>query len=90
MKRVDRSLDDIRGRIEVGFADLQVNDLFALLFERAGAVQDFKCRFGAKPRHPAGKTQFVLSLGWHGSGWHYSASIRSELRGQIAVVKISS
>ena len=46
----------------------------ALFFQRAGAVQDFKGGFGAKPRHPAGKTQFELSSGWHSGGWHYSAS----------------
>src|SRR6266478_9788766 len=65
VKSVDTSLDDIGGRVEVGFTDFEVNNLFALFLELAGAVQDFKSSFGAKPRHPAGKTQFVQSSGWH-------------------------
>jgi hypothetical protein len=68
MKRVDSRLDDVGGRVEVGLADFQVNDFFALLFERAGAVQNFKGGFGAEPRHAAGQTQFVLGCGWHSGG----------------------
>ena len=68
VKSVDASLDDVGRGIEVGFANFEMNDFFALFLELAGAVQDFKGGFGAKPRHPAGKTQFELSCGWHGGG----------------------
>ena len=37
VERVDSGLDDIGGRVEVGLSNFQVNDLFALLFEGAGA-----------------------------------------------------
>jgi len=46
--------DDNGWRIEIRFADFEVNDLFALLFKSAGSVQDFKGGFSAEPRHAAG------------------------------------
>ena len=57
---VNASVDNIGGRVEIGLADFEVDDVLPLFLERASAVQDFKCGFGAKPRHPAGKTQFML------------------------------
>ena len=54
MECVNTSFDDVGGGVEVGFADLEVNDLFALLFKSAGSVQDFKGGFSAEPRHAAG------------------------------------
>ena len=62
------------GRVEVGLADLEVDDFFALLFEGASAVQHFKSGFGSKARHPSGKAEFELGGGGHSGGWHYSAS----------------
>src|ERR1700687_3990337 len=66
VERVDTGLDDIGGSVEVGLANFEVNDFFALFFEHAGAVQDFKSGFRSEPRHPAGKTRFELGCGGHG------------------------
>ena len=72
MERVYSRLNHVGRRVEIRFSDFEVDDALTLLFERSGPVQDFKRRFGAKPRHPAGKTQFELCWSWHGGGWHYS------------------
>ena len=46
---VDGGFDDIRWRIEIRFANFQVDDVFALFFQRAGAVQNLEGGFGAEP-----------------------------------------
>src|SRR5438876_1936556 len=43
---------DVLGRVEVGLADLEVNDLLALSFERLGPRQDLEGRLRSEPRHP--------------------------------------
>ena len=48
---VDAGLDDVGGRVEVGLADLEVDDVAPLRLERAGADQDFKRGFGPEPLH---------------------------------------
>src|SRR5271170_3153177 len=73
MERLDSRLNDVGRCVEVRLTDFEVNDFFALFFESASAVQDFKGGFSAEPRHPAGKTQFELSCGRHSGGWNYSA-----------------
>ncbi len=55
-KRVDTGFDDIRRCVEIGLADFQVDDILALLLERAGAVEDFKGGFSAEARHATGET----------------------------------
>jgi hypothetical protein len=54
MESVDTGLDDIGGRVEVGFANFEVNDFFALFLKLAGAVIDLKSSFSAEPRHADG------------------------------------
>src|SRR5271154_60861 len=80
MEGVDSGLDDISGRIKVRLANFEVDDLFALLLQRAGAIQNFKGSFSTKPRHPAGETQFELSCCRHSGGWNYNALPRSAVK----------
>jgi hypothetical protein len=54
MESIDTSLHDVGWRVEVGLADLKVDDLLALLFQSAGTVQNFKGSLCAETRHPAG------------------------------------
>ena len=42
---------DVGGRVEVGLADLEVDDVAALRLERARPHQDFERGLGAEPRH---------------------------------------
>ena len=60
----DAGLADVAGGVEIGFADLEVDDVAALRFQRAGADEDFERGFGAEPLH-AGRefhgTTFCLS-----------------------------
>ena len=45
-------LADVGRRVEVGLADLEVDDLLALPLEGLRARQDLEGRFRAEPRHP--------------------------------------
>ncbi len=58
MQCIHGGIDDVRRRIEIGFADLQVDDVSTLPLQRPGSYQDFKRRFRTQLRHPLGQTQF--------------------------------
>ncbi len=64
---VDSGFDDIGRRVEVGLADFQVNDLFALFFKGAGADSElqrrFRCRGGTSGWQ--GGVRVGLWLAWH-------------------------
>ena len=62
---VDAGFHDICGSVEVGLADFQMNDAFALALEGAGFVQNFESSLGAQARHATGELQFVLNGSWH-------------------------
>ncbi len=67
VERAFARLDDVPGRGEVGLADLQVNDVPALLFEGPGPRQHFEGRFGPDPGHflrefhgcPEGREKYI-------------------------------
>ena len=60
-QRIHSRLNHIARSIEIRLADFKMDDVPALLLQRAGASQNFKSGFRAKPRHPAGQMQFELS-----------------------------
>ena len=45
MQRPDRRFDDVAGSTKIGFANFQVNDLFPLGLQSAGAHQNLKSEF---------------------------------------------
>ncbi len=51
---VDAGVNHVRRRVEIRFADLEMNDAFALTLEGAGFVQNFERSLGTQPRHAAG------------------------------------
>src|SRR5262245_59258695 len=51
----------MRRRRKIGLADLQMNDVFPLLLERARPDKHFKRRFGPEPGHFFGKLHWPLS-----------------------------
>ncbi len=48
-QRLDRRLDDVLRRLEVGLADSEIDDVAALTLKLAGARQHFECGFGPEP-----------------------------------------
>jgi hypothetical protein len=60
-QRVASGLDDVIWRIKIGFADFQMNNVFALALQLTCTIQDFKCSFRAKSRHPLGQLQLELN-----------------------------
>src|SRR5262249_22026300 len=65
MEGVNSSLNDIgRGR-EIGLADFQVNNIFALPLQIPSPVQNFKCGFRSQPGHPLRQPQFELDRACH-------------------------
>src|SRR5271156_338811 len=68
-------LDNVLGRIKVGLANFEVDDIFALTFQGARLIQDFKGSFRTEPRHAFGKAKFVLGRFFHRcKGCHYIPS----------------
>lgn len=57
---VDPGLNHIRGCIEVGLANFQMNDFLARTLQRTRLVQDLKGRFRAQSRHTLSQMKFVL------------------------------
>ena len=55
------SFDDVSGRVHVGLADFEMNDVLALTLQGAGAHQNFEGGLGSQARHPLGQAQFELS-----------------------------
>jgi hypothetical protein len=72
---INRSLDYVSRGIEVGLANLQVHDVFALAFQRSSLIQDFEGGFGPEARHARGQAKLVLGGGgFHaGKGRHYTS-----------------
>ena len=58
-------LDDVRGSIKIWLANFEVDDFLALLFQRAGAIENFESGFRPEPRHPAGQAQIVGRCSGH-------------------------
>src|SRR5450759_4014046 len=60
VQRVCRRVDDIARRIEIGFADLEVNDVATLRLQRFRLHQHFERSFSAETRHARGEAEFAL------------------------------
>src|SRR5712691_7193064 len=61
------SFDDVVGSVEIGFADLEMNDFFSLALQSTGLVQDFESGFSAQPGHAVSEAQFILGGSCHRS-----------------------
>ena len=59
------SVDDVARRIEIRFADFEMNDIAALCFQRLRFHQHFERGLGAETRHARRETKF-LALSHHG------------------------
>src|SRR5581483_3177396 len=66
VERIDASFHHVRRRIEIGLANLQMDDALSLALQRPRFVQHLKRCFCTKPGHAAGKLQFVLRGSLHG------------------------
>ncbi len=53
-KGLHTGFNNVLGRIEVGLADLQMNDLLALGFQHPGFRQHFESGLCTQIHHPAG------------------------------------
>ena len=56
LQRPYRGFGDGGGRVEVGLADLEVDDVLAPGLERARAPEDLERGLGPQPRHPLRQT----------------------------------
>ena len=63
VQSVDGGFDYVRGSVEIGLADFQVDDVFALALQGPRLVQNFESRLRAQARHAARELQFVLCGG---------------------------
>jgi hypothetical protein len=61
-QRLDGGLADVVRRVEVGLADLEVDDLAALGLEGPGPGQHLERRFGAEAGHAVCESHRNLSL----------------------------
>ncbi len=62
---VDRFLGsqlDVHRCVEIGLADLQMDDVFPLCFEGARPGEHFKCRLGAEAAHALSDMDHLLLL----------------------------
>src|SRR5262249_25764678 len=55
VQRAFARFDDVSRRRKIRFTDLQMNNVFPLLFKSAGFDKDFKCGFGPDTGHLFGK-----------------------------------
>src|SRR5256885_13890873 len=62
LDRSDARRDDGPRRVEIRFADLEVNDAAALRLESARTREDLECCLGAEPPHPARERAHSASL----------------------------
>src|SRR5207247_5909116 len=62
LDRSDAGRDDGPRRVEIRFADLEVNDAPALCLESTRASEDLECCLGAEPPHPARERAHEASL----------------------------
>ena len=70
--RIRARVDNVLRRIEIRFADFEMNNVAPLRLERFCFHQHFERGFGPEPRHPLGQTKFAL--GGHVHSRDYSAS----------------
>src|SRR5439155_7794150 len=68
VQRVTSCVDDIAGRIEIRFSDLEMDDVAALCLERSCFNQYFEGGFSAETRHALGEAEFALCGFIHHSG----------------------
>jgi hypothetical protein len=59
-QRIDAGFNHVLGRVEIRFADFEMDDAFALALEGAGLVQDLKGSLSTEARHATSQLQFVL------------------------------
>ena len=59
VQRVAGRIDNVARRIEIRFADFEMNDVPPLGLERAGFDQNLERRLRPEPRHPPGQSQFA-------------------------------
>jgi hypothetical protein len=62
MQGVASCLDDVARCIEIGFADLQMNNVAALRLERFRFHQHFECGLRTKSRHAPGEPEFMCLM----------------------------
>ena len=68
---------DVRRRVEVRLADLEVDDVAARALERLRAREDFEGRLRAEAQHPRRDVHGIpLSEGPYYKAWNSSASPR--------------
>jgi hypothetical protein len=60
VESIDGRFDNVRGSVEIGLANFEVDDVPALALESASFIENFKRSFSAEPGHAAGELQFVL------------------------------
>ena len=58
VQSVGRRVDDVGRRIEIGLADLEMNNVAALRLERSRLDQHFERGLGAQTRHAPGEAEF--------------------------------
>ena len=83
-QRVDTGFDDVGGRVHVGLADFEMDNVSSLPLEGAGANQHLEGGFRSQPRHALGQAQFGLSCS-HRQSHDYTTRRRCRSCG-IAVV----
>ena len=59
-QRLHASVDDVGGRVEIGLADFQMDNIIALGFEGTGPDQYFEGSLGTQARHAPGQPQLSL------------------------------
>jgi hypothetical protein len=59
VQSVARGVDDVGWGIEIGFPNLEMNDVLALCFQRSRLHQNLKRGLGAEARHTLCKAEFA-------------------------------
>ena len=68
VQRVTSRIDDVGRRIEIGLADLEMDDVAALFFKCARFHQYFECGLSPETRHALGEAEFALCSFIHRDG----------------------
>ena len=91
VQSVRRRRNNIFRRIEVGLADLEVNNLAPRRFQRSRLHQHFERGLGPKTRHAFSETKFADLI--HENGSHYrdgNRSLNSSTRFRVVAVEYVS
>jgi hypothetical protein len=67
LQGVTTGVDDVIWSVEIGFADLEVDDIVPLGFEGTSLYENLEGGFSAQARHAPGKTEFAWKRLVHGS-----------------------